>query len=46
MSDLWAGTVEGVPLAGYADSLDLAKQQFQEAFGTLHQAGVVALPEQ
>ena len=37
-------TVEGVPLAGYADSLDLAKQQFREAFGRLYEAGVVALP--
>jgi hypothetical protein len=39
-------TLEGIPLAGYADSLDLAKQQFEEAFGSLFAAGVVALPEQ
>jgi hypothetical protein len=38
-------TVEGVPLAGYANSLDLAKQQFQEAFGRLYEEGVVALPD-
>jgi hypothetical protein len=37
-------TVEGIPVAGYADSLDLAEQQFQEAFGRLFAAGVVALP--
>ena len=40
-------TVEGIPLAGYADSLDSAQQQFQEAFGKgLYAAGVVALPDQ
>jgi hypothetical protein len=39
-------TVEGIPLAGYADSLDLAQQQFREAFGRLFAAGVVALPDQ
>jgi len=38
-------TVEGIPLAGYAESLDLAKQQFGEAFGRLYDAGVVALPD-
>jgi hypothetical protein len=38
-------TVEGIPLAGYADTLDLAQQQFREAFGRLYAAGVVALPE-
>jgi hypothetical protein len=39
-------TVEGIPLAGYADSLDLATQQFSEAFGRLFDAGGVALPDQ
>lgn len=39
-------TVEGVPLAGYADSFDLAKQDFEVAFGRLFAAGVVALPDQ
>ena len=38
-------TVEGIPLAGYADSLDSAQQQFSEAFSRLFGAGVVALPE-
>jgi hypothetical protein len=39
-------TIEGIPLAGYADSLDLAQQQFREAFGQLFAAGVLALPDQ
>ena len=36
--------VDGIPLAGYAASIDLAKQQFQEAFGRLLAAGFVVLP--
>jgi len=37
-------TIEGIPLAGYAESLELAKQQSAEAFGGLFDAGIVALP--
>ena len=37
--------VEGIPLAGYGDTLDLGQLQFREAFGQLYQAGVIALPD-
>ena len=36
--------IEGAPLAGYAEELELATQQFRESFDRLIAAGVVALP--
>ena len=38
-------TVKGIPRRLCRHSLDLAQQQFREAFGRLFEAGVVALPD-
>ena len=37
--------VEGVPVHGYAATLELAEKDFREAFERMIEAGVVALPE-